>query len=140
MTPQIELSKHILSHEALGRKIQKGLDVQKSGGGSSGYLTAKEPDLNKIDIIVAQDQNGLNAGSFFIRRSEWSRMFIDMWAEPTYVEKNWLAQEQSAMVSFPLVPLAKRVEAVAGGERQRACEPAVNPCASVNEPVETGVG
>jgi hypothetical protein len=100
MTPQIELSKHILSHEALGKKIQKGLDVQKPGGGSSGYLTAKEPDLNKIDIIIAQDQNGLNAGSFFIRRSEWSRMFIDMWAEPTYVEKNWLAQEQDAMVSF----------------------------------------
>ncbi|KAI5817172.1 galactosyl transferase GMA12/MNN10 family-domain-containing protein [Pyronema omphalodes] len=97
MTPEIELAKHVLSHEALARKIQKDLDVQKPGGGSSGHRTLKDPDFNKVDIIIAQDQNGLNAGSFFIRRSEWSRMFIDMWAEPVYVEKNWLAQEQDAM-------------------------------------------
>lgn len=99
MTPSVDLTAHLLAHDVLYEKMRKGFEMSKSGGGMSGVVTRKNPDMQNIDLIVTQDQNGLNAGSFWIRRSEFSRMFMDMWADPFYVRQGWVAQEQDAMVS-----------------------------------------
>ncbi|MCO5551957.1 hypothetical protein L7F22_005464 [Adiantum nelumboides] len=32
-----------------------------------------------VDIIIACDHNGLNAGSFLVRKSEWTREFLKRW-------------------------------------------------------------
>jgi len=98
MSPEVDLRTHILSHEALLKSAQVDYEMNKSGGGLSGVKTYKNMNPNNIDIIVSQDQNGLNAGSFLIRRSEFSRMFIDMWSDPMFVRENWIAQEQDAMM------------------------------------------
>jgi hypothetical protein len=100
MTPTVELTAHILSQNVLLDKMKKGAEMNKPGGGRSGIFTLENPDISKIDIIFAQDQNGLNAGSFFIRRSEFSRMLIDLWSEPLFVRENWDGQEQDALVSY----------------------------------------
>ncbi|KAF8243631.1 galactosyl transferase, partial [Wilcoxina mikolae CBS 423.85] len=97
MTPTVELTAHILAQDVLREKMKKGVEMNKSGGGRSGIITSKNPDMGNIDIIVAQDQNGLNAGSFFIRRSEFSRILIDMWSEPLFIRENWNGQEQDAL-------------------------------------------
>jgi hypothetical protein len=39
------------------------------------------PDPSKIDIIIGEDCNGVNAGSFLVRRSEWSKTFVKVWKE-----------------------------------------------------------
>lgn len=99
MNPEVELTKHLLARNVLRKKMKTGFEMNKSGGGMSGVVTRRNPNMDNIDLIVTQDQNGLNAGSFWIRRSEFSRMFIDMWADPFFVRENWIAQEQDAMVS-----------------------------------------
>ncbi|KAL2636278.1 hypothetical protein R1flu_007757 [Riccia fluitans] len=39
------------------------------------------------DLIVTKDVTGVNAGMFFIRNSEWSRQFLDLWwNQTTFVE------------------------------------------------------
>lgn len=100
MTPSVDLTAHLLAYDVLYEKMRKGFEMSKSGGGKSGVVTRQNPDMQNIDLIVTQDQNGLNAGSFWIRRSEFSRMFMDMWADPFFVRQGWIAQEQDAMVSF----------------------------------------
>ncbi|XP_072960270.1 uncharacterized alpha-1,2-galactosyltransferase C1289.13c-like [Typha angustifolia] len=35
------------------------------------------------DLIVTEDFNGVNAGVFFVRRSEWSERFLDTWWNQT---------------------------------------------------------
>ena len=88
MTATVDLRTHLLSHDALKEKMLLGFEMNRSGGGLSGFVTQKNPDLALIDLIITQDQNGLNAGSFFIRRSEFTKIFIDMWADPFYVHGN----------------------------------------------------
>uniref|UniRef100_A0A0D6QZR7 Uncharacterized protein n=1 Tax=Araucaria cunninghamii TaxID=56994 RepID=A0A0D6QZR7_ARACU len=38
---------------------------------------------NMPDFIVTEDVTGVNAGMFFFRNSEWSRMFLDRWWNQT---------------------------------------------------------
>lgn len=99
MTPTVDLNKLLLSHDVLKEKILKNEDINNSGGGKSGIFTLKEVDVKNIDLIFSQDQNGINAGSFFIRRSQWSRGFLDMWADPLFVLRDWQGQEQDTVVS-----------------------------------------
>lgn len=61
-------------------------------------MTPAEPDPNSINFLVAGDHNGLNAGSFFLRQSEWAEMFLDLWRDPLYVERDWPGREQDAMI------------------------------------------
>jgi hypothetical protein len=98
MTPTVDLRTHILAHDVLQRKMQKGQSINKISNADISITMPTNPDINNIDIIVSQDHNGINAGSFWIRRSDFSKMFIDLWADPMYVRENWIAQEQDAMV------------------------------------------
>ncbi|KAI5781506.1 galactosyl transferase GMA12/MNN10 family-domain-containing protein [Geopyxis carbonaria] len=51
-----------------------------------------------IDLLFTQDQNGINAGSFLVRRSSFTQLFLDLWADPLLVRENWIGQEQDALV------------------------------------------
>jgi hypothetical protein len=44
--------------------------------------------LNETNLIVTADMNSsmINAGSFLIRRSEWSEQLIDLWLDPLFVK------------------------------------------------------
>jgi len=57
------------------------------------------PEPGKVELIVAQDHGGLNAGSFFIRNSEMMKLFVDLWSDPLIVEKtpSWVQREQQAL-------------------------------------------
>lgn len=100
MTPSLDLNEHLLSHKALNEQLLKGQVLNNSGGGKSKISTPKNPNVKNIDLIFSQDHNGINAGSFFIRRSEWTRTFLDIWADPLFVMRRWPGQEQDAMVSI----------------------------------------
>src|ERR1700685_709558 len=71
-------------------------------------------DPSKIDIIVAQDWNGLNIGSLFIRNTPAMRLFLDFWNDPILIDhasQNWLLQEQDLLLHliFQHPELRKRV-------------------------------
>lgn len=100
MDPTIDLVSHVLSHKALEKAILKNLQLNRPRNGKIGLYTSKNPDLNNIDLIISQDHNGINAGSFMIRRSEFTKFLIDMWRDPLYIQQNdWISMEQDALVS-----------------------------------------
>lgn len=58
-------------------------------------------DPSEIDIIATQDQNGLNAGSFFIRNTPTMRLFVSLWSDPlfvNYAHENWVLRDQDLLV------------------------------------------
>lgn len=52
------------------------------------YSVAGNLDWDRMpDLILTEDVTGVNAGMFFMRNSEWSRYFLDLWWNQTsYVE------------------------------------------------------
>lgn len=100
MSPQIDLNSHLLSYSAMHSRLQKGVPIIGGGGHKTNLFTAKEYDLSQIDIIISQDHNGLNAGSFFIRRSAFSKWLMDLWGDPQFINAGWVGREQDAMLNM----------------------------------------
>ena len=71
-------------------------------------------DPSEIDILVTQDWNGLNAGSFFVRNTPMMQLFVDFWNDPIlidYAHQNWLLRDQDLFLHliFQHPTLRKRV-------------------------------
>lgn len=101
----------VLSHSGLKKSIKWGSELHHSQGGL-GLFMPKEEDarLEDIDFLIAQDQNGFNAGSFFIRRSSFSQLMVDMWRDPLFLKTpNMLEQDTLVRTSILLnVPIYGR--------------------------------
>ncbi|KAK9480270.1 galactosyl transferase GMA12/MNN10 family-domain-containing protein [Lipomyces japonicus] len=97
MTPQIDLAKHVLNPEFMKKRIAYDQQIRLPNGKPSGLKVAKDLDVSKVDIVIGQDQNGINAGSILFRRSEWTSSFLDMWQDPFYVGRRFERLEQDAM-------------------------------------------
>ncbi|KAI5778525.1 galactosyl transferase GMA12/MNN10 family-domain-containing protein [Geopyxis carbonaria] len=101
-TPAIELTAHLLSPEALAARVLTSEKLTKvtpkHAEASETIRTPPSYDPAEINLVMTQDHNGPNAGSFFIRRSAWTRTFMDTWADPLYVAAGWIGQEQDAVV------------------------------------------
>jgi hypothetical protein len=99
MTPTIDLASHVLSNQALLSKLRKGEAYHLRGEGKDGvFHTPENPDPNQINLVITGDHNGINAGSFFLRRSDWTDVFLDLWVDPYYVERDWPGKEQDAII------------------------------------------
>lgn len=95
MEPQVALEEHIFNHlDKLYRNcsyynpLNVDLDMQ--------YLDDSQP----IDLIISQDCGGFSLGSFFIRRSEWTELLLDVWWDPIFYEQKhmeWVHGEQQAL-------------------------------------------
>lgn len=122
MNPEIDLARHVLNPKALTERLSYGRPLKHPSFGQyssirSGYrrdtplpITAAKSvlsgieaedyeytDVNKIDIVICQDYWGLNAGSFFIRRSDFIDQLIDYWADPVFIEKEFTFREQDTL-------------------------------------------
>lgn len=98
MTPSIDLNKHVLSHKALLERLDRNAVIKGSGGRDTGHKQKADIDPANIDIIVAQDHNGLNAGSFLMRRSPFTKLLLDLWADPQFRDAKWEGQEQTSLI------------------------------------------
>lgn len=70
---------------------------------------------SEIDLILTQDWNGLNAGSFFIRNTPMMRLFVDLWNDPIfidYAQKNWLLRGSRSFSSshLPTPDASERID------------------------------
>ncbi|KAJ3290805.1 hypothetical protein HDU79_002925 [Rhizoclosmatium sp. JEL0117] len=61
-----------------------------------GGLVLEVPHM-EVDILISVDMNNLNAGSFFMRDSEWTRRFVQDWL---LFEKDPEHNEQSAIITL----------------------------------------
>lgn len=99
MTPTIDLSSHLLNAQSMYQMLRKGESYQLRGAGRAGVFDLPEnPDPEKIHMLISGDHNGINAGSFFLRRSEWTDMFLDLWLDPFYISQTWPGKEQDAII------------------------------------------
>ncbi|KAK9484386.1 galactosyl transferase GMA12/MNN10 family-domain-containing protein [Lipomyces starkeyi] len=97
MTPEIDLASHVLNPEVLKTRIACDRPIRLPNGKPSGLKMSCNVDVNMIDIIVGQDHHGVNAGSILFRRNEWSMAFLDMWADPMYINQRFERQEQDVL-------------------------------------------
>lgn len=108
MNRDLNLVDHILKHEKLNSLLLRDTEYFSGFGiDSEGFRTPKNQDPDDIHFIIAQDFNGINAGSFLIRNSEVGTWMLDFWNEPLYKEHNGVFVEQQALshmiYSHPIV-------------------------------------
>jgi hypothetical protein len=102
MSPKQELSQLVLSHEGLKQSLDFGREWTGSERVPLGMYMPQESDtdMDNLDMLIAQDQNGVNAGSFFLRRSKYTQWLLDMWADPFFMKMDWAGQEQETLVNI----------------------------------------
>jgi len=98
MTPTADLREILLSKKGMERALDRNAPLHQANWKSLGLWTPDTVDFQNTDFLIAQDHNGVNAGSFFVRRSKFTQLFIDMWADPFFRKMNWPGQEQEAIV------------------------------------------
>lgn len=100
MNPEIDLAEHILSKRALTERLTYGRPLRnpETNFENGVYMKKGEVDIDNLDVIISQDFFGLNAGSFFIRRSAFSNLLLDIWDDPMYVKANFIRREQDALM------------------------------------------
>ncbi|KAK9239179.1 galactosyl transferase GMA12/MNN10 family-domain-containing protein [Lipomyces kononenkoae] len=97
MTPSLDLAGHVLNPEAMKKRISYDAPFILPSGKDAGFRVSRDMDLSKVDIVVSQDHQGVNAGSILFRRSEWTFAFLDMWIDPMYVNSGFERYEQDAL-------------------------------------------
>jgi hypothetical protein len=80
--------------------LLKGEPYAIRGNGRNGlFQTPENPSVDEMHLLISGDHNGINAGSFFLRRSNWTEnIFLDLWLDPFYIESNWPGKEQDAII------------------------------------------
>ncbi|EAT84983.2 hypothetical protein SNOG_07517 [Parastagonospora nodorum SN15] len=52
---------------------------------------------DRIDLVIAQDKDGLAPNSFIVRNGEWAKYFLDVWFDPIYRSYNFQKAEFHAL-------------------------------------------
>lgn len=100
MTPARSLNSVVLSRDAMYAALENDTELFHDDHHKTGVFSPATPDFKNIDFLISQDHNGVNAGSFMIRRSKFSQWMLDMWRDPVFVQNIGFAmKEQDALVS-----------------------------------------
>ncbi|QDS70406.1 hypothetical protein FKW77_009426 [Venturia effusa] len=100
MSPKQGLTELVLSHEGMKKAITWGAQFVGSERTPLGTYMQADADLDNLDILFAQDQNGVNAGSLFLRRSKYTQSLLDMWIDPFFMKMDWYGREQETLLHF----------------------------------------
>ncbi|KAH7090782.1 alpha-1,6-mannosyltransferas-like protein subunit [Paraphoma chrysanthemicola] len=52
---------------------------------------------DRIDLVIAQDKDGLAPSSFLVKNGEWAKYFLDVWFDPIYRSYNFQKAEFHAL-------------------------------------------
>lgn len=122
MNPEIDLARYVLNPEAMKKRLSYGRPLKHPSFAEysdirTGYnpdeplpSNAAKPkldnvefedyeyaDVGQIDLLITQDFFGLNAGSFFIKRSSFVTMLLDYWADPIFIDQEFRFREQDTL-------------------------------------------
>lgn len=108
MEPSISLQSHIFND--LANNVYRDINVYNplniTHPPQTAFLDAvsRSPTgdnlTSSIDIIISQDCDGFNLGSFFVRRSAFADRLLDLWWDPVLYEQRhmeWEHKEQDAL-------------------------------------------
>jgi mannan polymerase II complex MNN10 subunit len=108
MEPSISLQSHIFNN--LERQVYRDINVYNplniTHPPQTDFLdpVTRSPTgdnlTSSIDVIIPQDCDGFNLGSFFVRRSPFTDRLLDMWWDPVLYEQKhmeWEHKEQDAL-------------------------------------------
>ena len=48
-------------------------------------------------MLISADYNGINAGSIFFRRSQWTDLLLSLWVDPLFINAKFATEEQEAL-------------------------------------------
>ncbi|KAK9855378.1 hypothetical protein MYU51_002863 [Penicillium brevicompactum] len=90
MNPTKSLKSHILEKGKLEELMMKDAPVVPPDSIIKTFAHQKE---NDVDLIITQDKEDLNPGSFILKSGEFARFFLDMWFDPLYRGYNFAKAE-----------------------------------------------
>lgn len=97
MEPELDLESYLLDNiEQKAYRTINHLNVLNLKTDIPFVDTAHSP----VNLILAQDCGGFNLGSFFIKRSNWTELLLDVWWDPVYYEQMhmiWEHKEQDCL-------------------------------------------
>lgn len=81
MNPYLELGEHLLSNRALTERLTYERPLRSANSSFKGgiYHSKGQIDARDIDILLTQDEFGVNEGSMFLRRSHITDLLLDSW-------------------------------------------------------------
>ncbi|AOW04789.1 galactosyl transferase GMA12/MNN10 family-domain-containing protein [Yarrowia lipolytica] len=99
LNPYIELGEHILSDRALVERLTYGRPIRSADASFKGeiYHSKGQIEAKDIHLLLTQDFFGINAGSFFLRKSQFSKFLLDLWYDQHFIDKNYVFREQQAL-------------------------------------------
>lgn len=95
MNPTKSLKEHILDKGKLEGLMMKDVPVVPPDSMIKTFTHQKEKD---IDLIITQDKEDLNPGSFILKNGEFARFFLDMWFDPLFRNYNFVKAEIHGLV------------------------------------------
>ncbi|GMG18916.1 unnamed protein product [Ambrosiozyma monospora] len=101
MEPQISLEDYLLDN--VEKKVYRSLNHSNPLNLPEEIPYVDIEGSPQVDLVLAQDCGGFNLGSFFIRRSEWTDLLLDLWWDPAMYEQRhmeWEHKEQDCLESL----------------------------------------
>ncbi|KAI2732831.1 CAZyme family GT34 [Penicillium roqueforti] len=90
MNPTKSLESHILGQGRLESLMLKDVPIVPPDSIIKTFVHQKEQD---VDLIITQDSEDLNPGSFILKNGEFARFFLDLWFDPLYRNFNFARAE-----------------------------------------------
>ena len=94
MNPTVSLQSHVLQRKRLESLLLQDIPVVPG----SIVRTFSHVKADDVDLIMAQDAEGLSAGSFILRRGDFARFFLDVWFDQLYRLYEFVKAETHALV------------------------------------------
>lgn len=99
MNPSRSLKSHLLDKSRLRSLMLKDVPIVPPDSIIRTFSHMKEKD---VDLILTQDSENLNPGSFILRNGDFARFFLDLWFDPLYRNYNFAKAETHGLVSIAL--------------------------------------
>ena len=95
MNPAQSLKSHLLDRNRLESVMLKDVPVVPPDSIIRTFSHQKEKD---VDLILTQDVEDLNPGSFILKNGDFARYFLDLWFDPLFRGYNFAKAETHGLV------------------------------------------
>lgn len=103
MNPTKSLKSHILEKDRLEELMMKDVPIVPPDSIIKTFAHQKDQD---VDLIITQDAENLNPGSFILKNGEYARFFLDAWFDPLYRNYNFAKAETHGLVRLIVYSIA----------------------------------
>jgi mannan polymerase II complex MNN11 subunit len=95
MNPTQSLKAHLLDRNRLESIMLKDVPIVPPDSIIRTFSHQKEKD---VDLILTQDAEDLNPGSFILKNGDFARYFLDLWFDPLFRTYNFAKAETHGLV------------------------------------------